>query len=76
MKVRVITLDGFSEFCEDMGLDIDFPDLTDEQFMNIYEMEGSDWEFDSLEAFAEAFNANGDDAPMPESHIIRFFPNE
>ena len=76
MKIRVITFGGFEDFCEDMGLEIPISQLTDEQFMNIYEEEGSDWEFNSLKAFADEFNDDGAYAPVPCEHIIRFFPNE
>lgn len=76
MKVRVITFSGFEEFCDRNGLEIGIHELTDEQFMEIYNEEGADWEFDSLEGFACEFNADGAYAPTPANHIIRFFPNE
>ena len=77
MKIRVINYTEFENFCEDLGIDI-FPvsQLTDEQFMNIYNDAGEDWEFDSLQAFADEFNTDGAYAPTPDSQIIRFFPNE
>ena len=44
--------------------------------MNMYKDSGSDWEFNSLKEFENEFNADGNYAPMPSEHIIRFFPNE
>lgn len=75
MKVRVIKFSDFEDYCEKNGLDIGIHELTDNQFMEIYK-EGGNWEFNSLEAFACEFNADGAYAPTPESHIIRFFPND
>ena len=76
MVVRVITLNDFEDFCEDMGLDIYEDELTDEQFMNIYNDANNGWEFKSLREFENEFNADGAYAPTPNSHIIKFFPNE
>ena len=76
MKVRVITFDSYEEYCEENNLDIYVTDLTDKQFMDIYEEEGKYWEFDSLEEFQTAFNTDDNSAPTPTYHIIRFFPNE
>lgn len=76
MKIRVINYSEFENFCEDLGIDISLHELTDEQFMNIYNDAGGDWEFNSLKEFADEFNADGPYAPTPSSHIIRFFPNE
>ena len=76
MKVRVITFNGFEEFCDKNELEIGIHELTNEQFMEIYKKEGADWEFNSLEGFACEFNADGAYAPTPANHIIRFFPNE
>lgn len=77
MKIRVIDYSEFENFCEDLGIDIFLvSQLTDEQFMNIFNDTGSDWEFNSLQEFADEFNADGAFAPTPSEHIIRFFPNE
>ena len=76
MKIRVICLTDFEDFCEDMGIEIGIEQLTDEQFMNIYNDACREWEFSSLEEFAEEFNTDGPYAPTPEHHIIKFFPNE
>lgn len=75
MKVRVISFEDFKEHCEKNDLDLDILELTDEQFMDIYN-KSDVWEFDSLERFAYIFNLGGAYAPTPNSHIIRFFPNE
>lgn len=77
MKIRVIDYSEFENFCEDLGIDI-FPvsQITDEQFMNMYNDAGGDWEFNSLKEFADEFNDDGAYAPTPSEHIIRFFPNE
>lgn len=76
MKIRVISFDEFEYFCEDMGIDMDVDELTDEQFMNIYKDSNTDWEFDSFKEFEDEFNKDGANAPTPTWHIIRFFPNE
>ena len=76
MKVRVISYDTWEEFCEKNNLEMGVCQITDEQFMAMYESEGADWEFDSLQEFADEFNTDGAYAPTPEGQIIRFFPNE
>ena len=75
MKIRVIDFSDFENFCEDLGIDIHLNGLTDEQFMNIYNEDGG-WEFQSLKEFEEEFNTDGPYAPVPDTHVIRFFPNE
>ena len=76
MKVRVIRFSDFEEFCDENGLEIGINQLTDEQFMDIFNDTESDWVFDSLNDFAYEFNTDGAYAPTPSDHIIRFFPNE
>ena len=78
MRVRVITLEAFDEYCERNSCDWDFDRPTEEQFMQIYNASGDDggWEFDSLEEFECEFNEDGPYAPTPSNHIIMFFPNE
>ena len=76
MKVRVISLADCEVYCKDHGVEWIFDVLTEEQFMAIYEYTSGDWEFLSLDAFADEFNADGAWAPTPTDHIIRFFPNE
>ena len=76
MKIRVINSSTYDEFCEDRGIDPNVWNITDEQFMECYEMEGGDWEFDSIKAFCDEFNSDGPYAPTSTDHIIRFFENE
>ena len=81
MKVRVITYDAYEEWYEEKfreGEGTGITQLTDKDFMEIYNRfnDDADWEFDSLEQFANEFNEDGAFAPMPSEHIIRFFPNE
>lgn len=76
MKVKVINFDDFSDWCWENNLNIGTQELTDEQFNEIYSKSGTDWEFNSLEAFACEFNADGPYAPTPTNNLIRFFPNE
>ena len=73
MVVRVINFDAYEEWAEENGYERGANQLTDEQFMEIYEKEGGDWEFGSLADFADEFNTDGPYAPTPSSHIIRFF---
>ena len=81
MKVRVIKYSDYEEwyeekFGEERGK---IPtQLTDAEFMEIYNRfnDDCDWEFNSLQEFADEFNTDGAYAPMPSDHIIRFFPNE
>ena len=75
MKVRVINFEEFADYCDNNNLDVSIHELTDEQFMEIYNKSNT-WEFDSLEGFACEFNADGAYAPTPNGQIIRFFPNE
>lgn len=79
MKVRVISYDSYEDWYEEKfreGEGKPLSELTDEEFMEIYQRGGADWEFNSLKEFADEFNADGPYAPTPSSHIIRFFPNE
>ena len=79
MKVRVIDYSDYEEWYEEQlreGKDVPIEELTDEQFMHIYQLSHTDWEFKSLQEFTEEFNTDGPSAPMPSEHIIRFFPNE
>lgn len=78
MKIRVVSYDAYEEWYEEQmveGKGKDISELTDADFMAIYER-GGNWEFDSLKAFENEFNADGAYAPTPTSHIIHFFPNE
>lgn len=76
MKVRVIRFTDFTDFCYDSGIDMSSSELTDEQFMNIYNNVNVEWEFNSLADFADAFNTDSAYAPTPDAHLIRFFENE
>ena len=76
MKVRVIDFDEFAAYCEKMGIDTEVNDLTDEQFMDIYNWCGTGWEFGSLKDFENEFNNDGNYAPTSTNHLIRFFENE
>lgn len=81
MKVRVIRYDDYEEWYEEKfreGEGKGLTQLTDKDFMEIYNRfnKDSDWEFDSLQQFADEFNTDGAYAPTPSDHIIRFFPNE
>ena len=76
MKIRVIDNSDWENYCEENNLEMGVCQLTDKQFMEIYEEAGNDWEFDSLKEFENEFNEDGNYAPMPSEHIIRFFPNE
>lgn len=78
MKVRVISYDSYEDWYEEKfkeGNGKDISELTDEEFMEIYNGAGEKWEF-SLEGFAREFNIDGPYAPTPSYHIIHFFPNE
>lgn len=72
MKIRVIDFDDWFDYINEH----DIQEITDEDFMEVYNSTDTDWEFDSLEEFAREFNEDGAYAPAPTSHIIRFFPNE
>ena len=77
MKIRVIPIEALENYCD--ALDIEMPAVTNvsnDLFMAVYEGEGEDWEFDSIKAFANEFNSDGPYAPMPSTHIIKFFENE
>lgn len=79
MKIRVISYNAYEDWYEEKFREGDgkpISELTDKEFMEIYNDEGRDWEFDSLQAFADEFNDDGAYAPTPSNHIIRFFPNE
>lgn len=76
MRIRVIAFSDFENFCEEQKISIGITELTDEQFNQIYQQSGQDWEFHSLKDFADEFNTDGPFAPLPSDHIIRFFPNE
>ena len=72
MKIRVIDFDDWFDYATEHEIE----EITDEAFMEVYDSTGTDWEFDSLDEFAREFNEDGNYAPTPTSHIIRFFPNE
>lgn len=79
MVIRVVSYTAYEEwyeekFVEDEGKSL--TQLTDKEFMDIYNREGNDWEFSSIKDFCDEFNTDGPYAPTPSSHIIRFFPNE
>ena len=76
MEIRVIDYYDWEEFCEKNGIEQSVCQMTDEQFMQIYNETRTDWEFDNLQDFADEFNTDGCYAPTPTSHIIRFFTNE
>ena len=76
MKIRVIDYSDWEQYCEDNGIEQGVCQLTDEQFMEIYNSTETDWEFDSLQEFADEFNTDGPYAPTPTNHVIKFFPNE
>ena len=76
MKIRVIDYSDWDRYCEDNGIEQGVCKLTDEQFMEIYNSTETDWEFDSLQEFADEFNTDGPYAPTPTNHVIKFFPNE
>ena len=79
MKVRVISYDSYEDWYEEKfreGEGKPLSELTDEEFMEIYQRSGTDWEFNSLKEFADEFNSDGAYAPTPSSHVIHFFPNE
>jgi len=79
MKIRVISYDSYEDWYEEKFREGDgkpISELTDKEFMEIYNDAGGDWEFNSLKEFADEFNDDGAYAPTPSEHIIRFFPNE
>ena len=83
MKIRIIKFEDYESYFSEKGVDIydndgedlGFESITDEEFMEIYKRH-EPWEFDSLEAFAGAFNSDANTAPVPSCHLIRFFYNE
>lgn len=79
MKIRVVNYTEYEKWYEEKfreGNVRPLSELTDDEFMEIYQQSGTDWEFNSFKEFADEFNADGPYAPTPSSHIIRFFPNE
>ena len=75
MVIRVINYSTYEEWYEEKFVK-SLTQLTDKEFMDIYNREGNDWEFSSIKDFCDEFNTDGPYAPTPSSHIIRFFPNE
>lgn len=79
MKIRVINYDTYEKWHEEQmveGKGKDISDLTDDDFMLLYQRDKAHWSFDSLKEFADEFNSDGPFAPTPEHHVIRFFENE
>ena len=76
MKIRVIDYSDWEDWCESKNIEMGVCQLTDEQFMEIYNASESSWEFNSLREFENEFNEDGAYAPTPTNHVIRFFPNE
>lgn len=79
MKIRVISYSTYEEWYEEQmieGKQKNLSQLTDADFMHLYNQEDRDWEFDSIKEFVDEFNADGPYAPTPSNHIIRFFENE
>lgn len=76
MVIRVIRYYDWEDWCEENNIEMGVCQLTDEQFMKIYNWSGTDWEFDNIKDFCDEFNTDGPYAPMPSDHIIRFFENE
>ena len=79
MKIRVIDYSTYEEWYEEQmveGKQKNLSQLTDADFMHLYNQEDRDWEFDSIKEFVDELNTDGPYAPMPSNHIIRFFENE
>ena len=79
MKVRVISYDSYEDWYEEKfreGEGKPLSELTDDEFMEIYQRSNTGWEFSSLKEFQDEFNNDGADAPTPNYHVIHFFPNE
>lgn len=79
MVIRVASYTTYEEWYEEKFVEGEgkpITQLTDEDFMELYNREGGDWEFSSIKDFCDEFNTDGPYAPTPSSHIIRFFPNE
>lgn len=76
MIVRVVSYAAYEEWYEEKcreGKGKSVTQLTDKDFMEIYNREGGDWEFDNITDFCDEFNTDGPYAPTPTSHIIHFF---
>ena len=79
MKIRVVSNYWYEDWYEEKFREREgkpLSELTDEEFMEIYQRSDTVWEFDSLKEFADEFNYGGIYAPSPSHHIIHFFPNE
>lgn len=79
MVIRVISYTAYEVWYEEKlveGEEKSLTQLTDKDFMEIYNREDADWEFSNIKDFCDEFNTDGPYAPTPSSHIIRFFPNE
>jgi hypothetical protein len=79
MVIRVVNYSTYEEWYEEKfgeGEGKSLTQLTDKDFMELYNREETFWAFDNLKDFCDEFNTDGPYAPTPSSHIIRFFPNE
>ncbi len=79
MKIRVVSNYWYEDWYEEKFRDREgkpLSELTDEEFMEIYQRSDTVWEFDSFKEFADEFNYCGIYAPSPSHQIIHFFPNE
>ena len=69
-EVLVITWAGLEEWNFEHGTEIDYKDLTDEQFREVCEKHGG-WKIDSVEKMIEKINEDAPDAPATSAHYIR-----
>lgn len=76
MRILVISPDALDAWKHVTGSDLEYYQLTDEQFKDINERYERGWSFDSLEEFAAAFNCDDNTCPVPSTHYIRFVKDD